>query len=66
MRFPDQSHPMNDPTGCWYSSACMIAWFFEAGPRQGVPEIHTGTLPLAIRARLGFQGHFPTGSTDAQ
>src|ERR1035438_9190398 len=23
---------------CWYASACMVAYFFEAGPRLGIPE----------------------------
>ena len=27
-----------DPTGCWYASACMIGYFFEVGPRMGVPR----------------------------
>lgn len=30
---------LDDPTGCWYASACMIAYSYEAGPRQGVPEL---------------------------
>jgi hypothetical protein len=29
-----------DPTGCWYASACMVAYFFEAGPRLGVPSLY--------------------------
>ena len=32
----------NDPTGCWYASACMVGYFFESGPRKGVPEIFHG------------------------
>ncbi len=31
---------MRDPTGCWYASACMVAYFFEAGPRLGVPSLY--------------------------
>ncbi len=31
----------NDPTGCWYSSACMLAYSFEAGPRLGIPALHS-------------------------
>lgn len=30
---------MNDPTGCWYCSACMVAYYFEAGPRVGDPSL---------------------------
>lgn len=40
---------LNDPTGCWYASCCMIAYHFEAGPRLGVPELYdpdTGHLPI--------------------
>src|SRR5882757_8873131 len=29
----------DDWTGCWYASACMIGYYFSAGPRRGVPEI---------------------------
>ncbi len=63
---PGQSSVLNDPTGCWYASVNMVGWYFEAGPRQGVPELHSSSLPPEIRARLGFQGHFATGSADAR
>jgi hypothetical protein len=43
----------NDPTGCWYCSCCMIAWFFEAGPRLGVPRL------------WGPDGHLPVGGPAA-
>lgn len=65
LRFPNSCSEDNDPTGCWYASACMIGWYFEAGPRQGVPEIHSSSLPPEVRARLGFSGHMATGSADA-
>lgn len=29
----------DDPTGCWYASACMIGAFYESGPRLGVPQL---------------------------
>lgn len=38
---------IDDPTGCWYASACMIAYSFEAGPRLGVPELYSLPLPQA-------------------
>lgn len=44
---------MNDPTGCWYCSAMMLAYHFEAGPRLGVPEFY------------GAGGHSATGSNGA-
>lgn len=54
---------MNDFTGCWYCSACMVAYFFEAGPRRGVPELHSGSMTKAERKALsrylGRQGHDP-------
>ena len=28
----------NDPTGCWYAAISMIGYYYEAGPRLGVPE----------------------------
>ena len=45
---------LNDPTGCWYASCCMIAFHFEAGPRQGVPELYVPT-----------SGHLPIGGSQA-
>jgi hypothetical protein len=65
LRFPNACSEDNDPTGCWYASACMIGWYFEVGPRQGVPEIHSSRLPPEVQARLGFRGHMATGSADA-
>lgn len=32
---------LNDPTGCWYASACMIGYSYEVGPRLGVPELYS-------------------------
>jgi hypothetical protein len=63
---PNASSPLNDPTGCWYASACMVGWYFEVGPRQGVPELHSSQLPPEIQARIGFTGHMATGSANAQ
>jgi len=39
-----------DPTGCWYASACMVAFFYEAGPRLGVPSLYAPGL-------YGYGGH---------
>lgn len=41
LGFGDASKPQDDPTGCWYSSACMVGYYFGAGPRFGVPELFT-------------------------
>src|SRR5215469_11981186 len=49
----------DDPTGCWYASACMVAYYFEAGPRYGVPEIFKQSLSG------GLLGHYATGSGPA-
>lgn len=46
---------LNDYTGCWYCSCQMLAFFFEAGPRQGVPEIYSAA----------GGGHAATGSAQA-
>ncbi|OHB62565.1 MAG: hypothetical protein A2168_01590 [Planctomycetes bacterium RBG_13_50_24] len=51
--------PRDDPTGCWYASACMVAYYFEAGPRHGVPEIFKRDLGG------GLLGHYATGSGPA-
>lgn len=65
LRFPNSCSEDNDPTGCWYACACMVGWYFEVGPRLGVPEIHSARLPQEVQARLGFRGHFATGSAEA-
>lgn len=36
--------PRDDPTGCWYASACMVAYYFEAGPRLGLPALFNKNL----------------------
>ncbi len=41
LGFGNKADPQNDPTGCWYSSACMVGYYFEAGPRLGDPSLHT-------------------------
>ena len=49
-----------DPTGCWYASACMIGYYFEVGPRFGIPEIYARNLGN------GRIGHYATGSDEAR
>lgn len=51
--------PRDDPTGCWYASACMVGFYFEAGPRLGVPELFKRALAD------GLLGHYATGSGPA-
>jgi hypothetical protein len=41
---------LNDPMECWYCSAMMLPYHFEAGLRLGVPEFY------------GPSGHMATGS----
>ena len=53
------SHGHEDPTGCWYASACMVGYFFEAGPRLGLPRLYS--RPLSD----GRLGHYATGSAAA-
>jgi Papain-like cysteine protease AvrRpt2 len=36
-----QDKSLSDPTGCWYASACMLGYYFEAGPRLGDPSLWT-------------------------
>lgn len=50
----------DNPTGCWYASVCMVAYYFEAGPRQGLPEIFKRNLGG------GQLGHYATGSNQAR
>lgn len=51
----------DDPTGCWYASACMVAYYFGSGPRMGVPELFKRKLKFFSRQR----GHYATGSDRA-
>jgi len=41
LGFGSKTDPTNDPTGCWYASACMVGYYFEAGPRLGDPSLYT-------------------------
>jgi cysteine protease avirulence protein AvrRpt2 len=52
--------PRDDPTGCWYASASMVGYYFEEGPRLGVPELFKRTLGD------GRLGHHATGSGPAK
>lgn len=47
---------LDDPTGCWYASACMIAYAYEAGPRMGVPELYS--MPIAMADGSVRTGHW--------
>lgn len=42
----------DDPTGCWYASACMVGYYFGAGPRLGIPELFIRDLG---HGQLGHQ-----------
>lgn len=57
-----------DPTGCWYASACMIGYFFEVGPRMGVPQLYTRSLSPQLQQFLGVTaatGHVATGTAQS-
>ncbi len=53
-------HNFEDPTGCWYASTCMMGYFFEVGPRMGLPTLFS--RPLSD----GRLGHYATGSAGAR
>lgn len=50
-----------DPTGCWYASIEMVNFYFEQGPRMGVPDLFTkkvgtfkdGTDMIGFQAATG-------------
>lgn len=49
--------------GCWYASTCMVGYFWEYGPRMGVPEQYAPNpadpLPMGERyATLKKNEHF--------
>ena len=35
---------------CWYASACMVSYYFRAGPRLGLPNIWTKDRGISINA----------------
>lgn len=56
---------IDDPTGCWYASACMVAYSFEAGPRLGVPSLYQpglGSEPNPDGGRTARGGHKVIGT----
>src|SRR5207248_8942482 len=32
----------SEQNGCWYATTCMVSYFWEAGPRLGVPAQYAG------------------------
>jgi cysteine protease avirulence protein AvrRpt2 len=44
---------------CWYAAACMVRYYFEAGPRLGVPKAWADNkgLPMADFATLAKNEH---------
>ena len=65
----------SEQNGCWYASTCMVSYFWEIGPRLGVPEQYTSQPdhhdPAGMGARYdqlvdneGFQKYpVPTSNT---
>lgn len=47
---------LNDPTGCWYAGACMVAYSYEAGPRLGVPALYS--MPITQPDGSSAIGHW--------
>lgn len=45
----------SEQKGCWYASTCMVGYFWEAGPRLGVPAQYKDdpTNPKPMGARYG-------------
>ncbi|PRY75115.1 papain like cysteine protease AvrRpt2 [Marivita geojedonensis] len=37
---------------CWYASACMLAYYFEAGPRFGLPHMYAANRVIEFEADL--------------
>jgi hypothetical protein len=63
LGFGDPTNPRDDPTGCWYASACMVGNFFEAGPRLGAPQFYKPGLGVDARGRR-IAGHQALQITD--
>lgn len=37
---------------CWYASACMVAYHFEAGPRLGLPDVYAANRVLKFDSEI--------------
>jgi hypothetical protein len=35
---------------CWYASACMVSYYYRAGPRVGLPPVWKADLGLTVAA----------------
>jgi hypothetical protein len=46
LDFGDPEHPIRDYTGCWYAAVCMVNYYFEQGPRLGLPEMFNQSKQL--------------------
>jgi hypothetical protein len=62
LGFGNKADPQNDPTGCWYRSACMVAFYFEAGPRLGDPSLYTRNVGT-FKNGTPMTGHQPIQDT---
>jgi hypothetical protein len=57
----------SEQTGCWYATTCMVSYFWEAGPRLGVPAQYANNpqdpLPMGARyLELAANEHFASVS----
>ena len=41
LKIGSGDYERKDPTGCWYASVEMVNFYFEQGPRLGVPDLFT-------------------------
>lgn len=54
---------------CWYASACMVAYYHEAGPRLGLPQNYMNNTGITAQEFIklakveGFSGVYPLAST---
>ena len=55
----------SEQNGCWYASTCMVSYFWEAGPRLGVPAQYAanpkdpegmGARYASLKANENFEG----------
>ncbi len=58
LDFGNPAQPLRDYTGCWYASVCMVNYYFEAGPRYGLPRLFNQSNTLTDASGTSYTNHY--------
>jgi Papain-like cysteine protease AvrRpt2 len=58
-KYPDNVWRWTGENACWYAAACMVAYYYEHGPRYGLPKVwhaNTSLFPQDFGALAKIEG----------